>query len=135
MTFDVVVLPGDGIEPEVVAEAVRVLRRVEELSGGEVALSLETFAAGAGAWRRGGAAIADDVYAACEAADAILLGAAGLPDARAGTAGRPAPTSSSGCASASTSTPGSGRSASMRACPRRCGRRRTGSTTCSCART
>ena len=58
------------------------LRRVQELSGGEVALSLETFAAGAGTWRRSGEAIADDVYAACEAADAILLGAAGLPDAR-----------------------------------------------------
>ena len=82
MTFDVAVLPGDGIGPEVVAEAVRVLRRVQELSGGEVALSLETFAAGAGTWRRSGEAIADDVYAACEAADAILLGAAGLPDAR-----------------------------------------------------
>ena len=48
MTFDVAVLPGDGIGPEVVAEAVRVLRRVEELSGGEVALRLETFAAGRG---------------------------------------------------------------------------------------
>jgi 3-isopropylmalate dehydrogenase len=82
MTFDVAVLPGDGIGPEVVAEAVRVLRRVEELSGGEVALRLETFAAGAGAWRRSGKAIADDVYHACGAADAILLGAAGLPDAR-----------------------------------------------------
>ena len=38
MTFDVAVLPGDGIGPEVVAEAVRVLRRVETLSGGEVDL-------------------------------------------------------------------------------------------------
>ena len=82
MTFDVAVLPGDGIGPEVVAEAVRVLRRVETLSGGEVDLRVETFAVGAAAWRRGGVAIADDVYAACEAADAILLGAAGLPDAR-----------------------------------------------------
>ena len=82
MTFDVAVLPGDGIGPEVVAEAVRVLERVGELSGGEVDLRLETFAVGAGAWRRSGEAIADDVYAACEAADAILMGAAGLPDAR-----------------------------------------------------
>jgi 3-isopropylmalate dehydrogenase len=82
MTFDVAVLPGDGIGPEVVAEALRVLRRVEELSGGELDLRLETLAAGAGVWRRTGEAIADDVYAACEAADAIVLGAAGLPDAR-----------------------------------------------------
>ena len=82
MTFDVAVLPGDGIGPEVVAEAVRVLRHVQALSGGEVELRLETFAAGAAAWKRSGAAIADNVYASCEAADAILLGAAGLPDAR-----------------------------------------------------
>jgi 3-isopropylmalate dehydrogenase len=82
MTYDVVVLPGDGIGPEVVAEAVRVLRRVEDVSGGEVTLRLETFAVGADAWRRSGEAITDDVYGACETADAILLGAAGLPDAR-----------------------------------------------------
>jgi 3-isopropylmalate dehydrogenase len=82
MTFDVAVLPGDGIGPEVVAEAVRVLGRVQTLSGGEVDLRVETFAVGAAAWRRSGTAIADDVYAACQAADAILLGAAGLPDAR-----------------------------------------------------
>jgi 3-isopropylmalate dehydrogenase len=82
MTFDVAVLPGDGIGPEVVAEGVRVLRRVEALSGGEVEVRVETYAAGADAWRRSGSALADDVYAACEAADAILLGAVGLPDAR-----------------------------------------------------
>lgn len=82
MTFDVAVLPGDGIGPEVVAEAVRVLRRIEELSGGEVGLRLESFAVGAGAWRRTGEAIGEEVYAACAAADAIVLGAAGLPDAR-----------------------------------------------------
>ena len=73
---------GDGIGPEVVAEPFVCFVACSELSGGEVALSLETFAAGAGTWRRSGEAIADDVYAACEAADAILLGAAGLPDAR-----------------------------------------------------
>ena len=82
MTFDIAVLPGDGIGPEVVGEAVRVLERVAELSGGEVDLRLEAFTVGAGAWRRSGEAIADDVYASCEAADAILMGAAGLPDAR-----------------------------------------------------
>jgi 3-isopropylmalate dehydrogenase len=82
MTFDVAVLPGDGIGPEVVAEAVRVLRRAEALSGGEVDLRVETFTAGAAAWLRNGTAIADDVYAACRAAHAILLGAAGLPDVR-----------------------------------------------------
>ena len=36
MSYDIAILPGDGIGPEVVAECVRVLERVAELSGGEV---------------------------------------------------------------------------------------------------
>ena len=42
MTYDVALLPGDGIGPEVVGEAVRVLERVERASGGEIAFRLET---------------------------------------------------------------------------------------------
>jgi 3-isopropylmalate dehydrogenase len=82
VSYDVAVLPGDGIGPEVVAEAVRVLEHVERLSGGELSLRLESFDVGAGTWRRTGEAIGDGVYASCERADAILLGACGLPDAR-----------------------------------------------------
>ena len=82
MSYGIAVLPGDGIGPEVVAEALRVLRRVEELSGDEVAFDLESFDVGAEAWRRTGEAISDGAYGACAAADAILFGAAGLPDAR-----------------------------------------------------
>jgi 3-isopropylmalate dehydrogenase len=82
VTYEVALLPGDGIGPEVVAEAVRVLEELERLTGGELAFTLESFDAGAGAWRRSGEALADSAYAACAAADAILLGAAGLPDAR-----------------------------------------------------
>jgi hypothetical protein len=36
-TYDIAVLPGDGIGSEVIAEAVKVLERVEALSGGESA--------------------------------------------------------------------------------------------------
>ena len=82
MAYDVALLPGDGIGPEVVAETVRVLERVEALSGGEVALRFETYEVGAGAWLRTGEAISDEAFAACRAADAMLLGAAGLPEAR-----------------------------------------------------
>ena len=82
MSYDIAILPGDGIGPEVVAECVRVLERVVELSGGEVDLELETFDVGAGTWQRTGEAISDETYAACEKSDAILLGAVGLPDAR-----------------------------------------------------
>ena len=82
MTYDVALLPGDGIGPEVVREAVRVLESVDQASGGEVAFRLETHEIGAGIWRRTGEAISDDAFAACRAADAMLLGAAGLPDVR-----------------------------------------------------
>ncbi len=82
MSYDIAILPGDGIGPEVVAECVRVLERVVELTGGEVELELETFDVGAGTWQRTGEAISDETYAACEKSDAILLGAVGLPDAR-----------------------------------------------------
>ena len=82
MTYDVAVLPGDGIGPEVVAEAVRVLQRAADLSGGEVELELETFDVGAGTWLHTGEAISDETFSACDVSDAILLGAVGLPDVR-----------------------------------------------------
>ena len=75
-------LPGDGIGPEVVREAIKALERVEALSGGAVAFRFEEFDAGAGRWFRTGSAIDDEAYARCAQADAILLGAMGLPEAR-----------------------------------------------------
>jgi 3-isopropylmalate dehydrogenase len=82
VSYDLAILPGDGIGPEVVAECVRVLERVVELSGGEIDLELEWFDVGAGTWQQTGAAISDETYAACEKSDAILLGAVGLPAIR-----------------------------------------------------
>ena len=82
MSYAIALLPGDGIGPEVVAEAVRVLRHVSSLSGSELSLELETHELGAALWRRSGEAISEQTYRACESADAMLLGAVGLPDAR-----------------------------------------------------
>jgi 3-isopropylmalate dehydrogenase len=81
-TYDIAVLPGDGIGPEVIAEALRVLERVEDLAGGEVGFRLELYDAGAETWRRTGAALADEAFAACRDAAAVLVGAMGLPDVR-----------------------------------------------------
>ena len=77
MKARVVVLPGDGIGPEVVAEGVRCLEAVAELYGHQFTLTHLPF---------GGAAIdshADPLpeatLRACLAADAVLLGAIGGP--------------------------------------------------------
>jgi 3-isopropylmalate dehydrogenase len=68
----VAVLPGDGVGPEVAAEAMRVLDELgiphsEHPFGGNAILSL-------------GAPLPDETLAACRAADAVLLGAVGLPE-------------------------------------------------------
>jgi len=80
-TFALALLPGDGIGPEVLAEAVKVLRRVEQgLTG--VAFALTEHAVGAGEYLRSGDPLPPAVLSACRAADAILLGAMGLPEVR-----------------------------------------------------
>jgi 3-isopropylmalate dehydrogenase len=82
LIHDVAILPGDGIGPEVVAVARDVLERVEQVSGADPGFRLETIEAGAGRWRRTGSAFAEEDYQLCRAADAMLLGAMGLPDVR-----------------------------------------------------
>lgn len=77
MKAKIVLLPGDGIGPEVVAEAVRVLDAIggkfkhewhyqERLMGG---CSIDKF----------GSSLTDETLADCQAADAVVLGAVGGP--------------------------------------------------------
>ena len=77
MNFNIVLLPGDGIGPEVIAEAVRVLEVIghryshtfayrERLMGG---CSIDKY----------GESLTDETLADCQAADAILFGAVGGP--------------------------------------------------------
>jgi 3-isopropylmalate dehydrogenase len=77
LNFKITLLPGDGIGPEVVAEAVRALDAVaaqfghsftytERLMGG---CSIDKY----------GASLTDETLADCQAADAVLLGAVGGP--------------------------------------------------------
>jgi 3-isopropylmalate dehydrogenase len=67
------VIPGDGIGPEVVAEALKVL--------GEVAPDVEStpYDLGAARWQRTGELLPDTVLDELRAHDAILLGAVGDP--------------------------------------------------------
>ncbi|MEQ9639249.1 MAG: isocitrate/isopropylmalate family dehydrogenase [Alphaproteobacteria bacterium] len=80
-TFDVAVLPGDGIGIEVMESALAVLRAAEEKVGG-FKLDCNTLPAGALHYRDHGVAMPDASWAACDKADAILLGAIGWPEVR-----------------------------------------------------
>jgi 3-isopropylmalate dehydrogenase len=77
MQSNIVLLPGDGIGPEVVAAAVRVLHAIEEKYGHK--FNFSEHLAGGCSIDASGTALTDDTLKACQAADAILLGAVGGP--------------------------------------------------------
>lgn len=79
--FSIALLPGDGIGPEVTAEAVKVLRAVEELSA-DVCFELEEFSAGAGEYQRSGEPMPPGTIERLRQFHAIFLGAMGLPGVR-----------------------------------------------------
>jgi len=78
----VAVLPGDGVGPEVTAEAVKVLRAVEARFG--LRVEVVEAAIGGAALDRSGTPLPAETLAICRGADAVLLGAVGGPrwDAR-----------------------------------------------------
>ncbi|HEX7071458.1 MAG TPA: 3-isopropylmalate dehydrogenase [Rhodothermales bacterium] len=76
-TYRVVLLPGDGIGPEVTAAAVRVLETVASANG--FGFFFEEHPAGGVAIDAVGHPMPDHVLAACKAANAVLLGAVGGP--------------------------------------------------------
>ncbi|KAG0319334.1 3-isopropylmalate dehydrogenase, partial [Linnemannia gamsii] len=75
----VVLLPGDGVGPEVIAEAQRVLELVAKVRAHKVNISFKTELIGGASIDAHGTALTDDALASCKAADAILLGAVGGP--------------------------------------------------------
>lgn len=79
--WSIAVLPGDGIGPDVIAEAVKVLRAAEQRVTG-LRLDLLEHPVGAGAYLKYGNPLPEASFAACQKADAILLGAMGLPSVR-----------------------------------------------------
>jgi 3-isopropylmalate dehydrogenase len=79
--FHIAVIGGDGIGPEVVAPAHAMLQRVEAMTPG-LKLRFTDVPAGAGHYQETGASLPDSSVRVCEEADAILLGACGLPHVR-----------------------------------------------------
>jgi 3-isopropylmalate dehydrogenase len=73
----IVTLPGDGIGPEVTAEAVRVLEAIAKHKGHS--FSFAEYPLGGCSIETHGVALTEETLSACKAADAVLLGAVGGP--------------------------------------------------------
>src|ERR1700726_2949681 len=76
----IAVLAGDGIGPEVMAPALEVLRKIEKTS--DLNFRFTEAPAGANHYLATGKSMPDSTVRLCEEADAILLGACGLPAVR-----------------------------------------------------
>lgn len=79
-TYNIAVLPGDGIGVEVTRAATQVLAAVQTVC--DVRFDLESYAAGAQHYLDSGDALPKATLDACGQADAILFGAMGLPHVR-----------------------------------------------------
>lgn len=77
MTHNVLVLPGDGIGPEIVAEAEKVLHAVDHKF--DLGLNISRALVGGSAIDATGGPLPEATLTAAKAADAILLGAVGGP--------------------------------------------------------
>jgi len=77
MTKNVLILPGDGIGPEIVDEAVKVLNKVNDQFSLDI--TFDNGLVGGAAYDKHGTPLPDETMAKAEAADAILLGAVGGP--------------------------------------------------------
>jgi len=73
----IAVISGDGIGPEVVAEAIKVLKKTEELYGYKFELEYGLF--GGIAIDEKGTPLPQETLEICQKADAVLLGAVGGP--------------------------------------------------------
>src|SRR5260370_30403221 len=76
----IAVLAGDGIGPEVMAPALEVLRKIEAKS--DLKFRFTDAPAGANNYLATGKSMPDSTVRLCDEADAILLGACGLPSVR-----------------------------------------------------
>jgi len=75
MTRRIVVLAGDGVGPEVTAQAVRVLKAVSDRS--DLDLAFEDALLGGAAFDKHGSPLPEVTLEACKRSDAVLLGAVG----------------------------------------------------------
>jgi 3-isopropylmalate dehydrogenase len=77
MTYRITLLPGDGIGPEIARVARAVIEHTASLSGFSVRFEERAF--GGASIDRYGEPLTDETLAACQAGDAVFLGAVGGP--------------------------------------------------------
>jgi len=77
MNHKILILPGDGIGPEIVAEAVKLLNALKQT--GDLAVELQYADVGGAAVEAHGSPLPEQTLAVARAADAIVLGAVGGP--------------------------------------------------------
>jgi 3-isopropylmalate dehydrogenase len=77
MNYTIAVIPGDGIGPDIVAQAVLALKKVGDKFGHT--FTLNTVLAGGAAIDATGNCLPQETIDVCKAADAVLLGAVGGP--------------------------------------------------------
>lgn len=80
MYAKIAVLPGDGIGPEVAAEAVNVLKQVADCFGHK--FNFEEYPIGRAAQKASGDILPDSTLEACRKADSVLLGALTVGESR-----------------------------------------------------
>ena len=80
-TYRIAVLPGDGIGPEVMTEALKVLQAAEGAFP-DLRFTCKEYPVGARCCQETGSDLPAETLEACRTADAILFGSAGLPDVR-----------------------------------------------------
>ena len=77
MTKKIAILPGDGIGPEIISEAVKLLQALQANAG--LAIEFEQALVGGAAYDKFGTPLPQSTLDLCRAADAVLLGAVGAP--------------------------------------------------------
>jgi 3-isopropylmalate dehydrogenase len=79
--FNIAVLPGDGIGPEVTAQAVRIMQAAVSQSS-DLKLTFNEVSVGAQEYLKNGDPLPDSAFESCRQSDAVLLGAMGMPSVR-----------------------------------------------------
>ncbi len=75
--YNILVIPGDGVGPEIVAEAVKLLETISD--GSDIKFNITHALMGGCSIDKHGEALTDEVLGLAKKSDAVLFGAVGGP--------------------------------------------------------